>query len=296
MYSFSPVTPRVQRVRALYRDTVPYLDTNRYRIVTDFYKANRNLHGNLKRALNFANMCEKMPIWIREDELIVGTYVASYKASALYPEYSVRWIIPELLDGTLSTRETDPYKVTDEDKQYILDTVDFWDNECLNSLVNPYIPEEYRKIARNSALNFTAQDICPQPIGHFAPNFHKAVDVGFAAVKAEAEKQGFYFMNPEESRRHHQPHQQSPHQEDAAARGEGRHRQGRRNDEGQRNPAPDALFRLHTHHSFTGTGVLFITFMTTLWAVMPFMRLSGLSTRRWASTGRAMCCTSSGMI
>lgn len=187
MYSFSPVTPRVQRVRALYRDTVPYLDTNRYRIVTDFYKANRNLHGNLKRALNFANMCEKMPIWIREDELIVGTYVASYKASALYPEYSVRWIIPELLDGTLSTRETDPYKVTDEDKQYILDTVDFWDNECLNSLVNPYIPEEYRKIARNSALNFTAQDICPQPIGHFAPNFHKAVDVGFAAVKAEAE-------------------------------------------------------------------------------------------------------------
>jgi len=187
MYQFAPVSERVKRVRTLYRDTTPYIDINRYRIVTDFYKANRNLRVNLKRALNFSNMCEKMPIWIREDDLIVGSYVASYKASALYPEYSVRWIVQELLDGTVTTRETDPYYVTDEDKQYILDTVDFWDDECLNSLVNPYIPMEYQVRAKNSCLNFTAQDICPQPIGHFAPNFHKAVDVGFAAVKAEAE-------------------------------------------------------------------------------------------------------------
>ena len=187
MYQLSPVSDRVARIRALYRDTVPYLDTNRYRIVTEFYQSHRGLTGNLKRAMNFANLCEKLPIWIRDDELIVGTYVASYKASALYPEYSVRWIIPELLDGSLATREDDPYRFREEDRQYILDTVDFWDDCCLNSLVNPYIPQEYQAIARNSVLNFTAQDICPQPIGHFAPNFHKAVDVGFGAVKAEAE-------------------------------------------------------------------------------------------------------------
>ena len=142
MYKFSSVTPRVQKMRQMYRDTVPYLDTHRYRIVTEFYKENRNLTGNLKRAMNFANLCEKLPIWIRDDDLIVGTYVATYKASALYPEYSVRWIIPELIDGTLSTREDDPYLFTEEDKQYSLDTVDFWDGECLNAKVNPYIPME----------------------------------------------------------------------------------------------------------------------------------------------------------
>ena len=104
MYEFSPMTERVQRVRARYRDTVPYLDTNRYRLVTEFYQTHRNLRGNLKRALNFANLCENLPCWVHEDELIVGSYTKTFKGSALYPEYSIRWIVPELLDGTLSTR------------------------------------------------------------------------------------------------------------------------------------------------------------------------------------------------
>ena len=187
MYEFSPMTERVKKVRALYRDTIPYIDTNRYRIVTDFYKEHRNMTGNLKRAYNFANMCEKIPCFLRDEDLIAGAYTATYKASALYPEYSVSWIIPELESGLLSTREDDPYWVTDEDKQYILDTYKFWDEECLNALVNPYIPEEYQKIAGNAVLNFTAQDICPQPIGHFAPNYMPVVHKGFKAIKEEAE-------------------------------------------------------------------------------------------------------------
>ena len=122
-----------------------------------------------------------------------------------------------------------------------------------------------------------------------------ALDSGIRQQRGDGQRSGCP-PYAKEAGHDHQPHQQRSHQEDAAARGEGRHRQGRRNDEGQRDPALNALFRLHVHHSFTGTGVLFITFMTTLWAVIPFMRLSGLSTRRWLSTGRAMCCTSSGMI
>lgn len=187
MYQFSSITPRVERMRAKYRDTIPYLDINRYRLVTEFYQANRNLIGPLKRAKNFANLCEKMPIWIREDDLIVGTYTATYKASALYPEYSVRWIVPELEDRSLATRENDPYKFHEEDRQYILDTVDFWDEACLCAKVDPYIPMEYKVRWKNSVLNFTDKDICPQPIGHFAPNFMKVVYEGFSAVKAEAE-------------------------------------------------------------------------------------------------------------
>jgi len=188
MYEFCELTPRVKHIRELYRNTIPYVDTVRYRLVTEFYKEHRNLTGNLKRAMNFANLCDKMPIFLRDDDLIVGSYTASYKASALYPEYDVRWIVPELESGLVSTREDDPYLITDEDKQYILDSYHFWDDECLDAVVNPYIPETYRRIAENCVLNFTAQDICPQPIGHFAANFMTVVHKGFAAIKAEAEE------------------------------------------------------------------------------------------------------------
>ena len=188
MYKFSPLSERVQRVRALYRDTVPYLDTTRYRIITEFYQQNRNITGNLKRALNFRNMCEKMPVFVRDDELIVGSYVKTYKASALYPEYALGWLVPELKDGSLATREADPYKYTEEDKAYILETVPFWDEECLCSKVDPYVPEAYKGIADNSVINFTATGICPQPIGHYAPNYIKPLRVGFKKVKEDADR------------------------------------------------------------------------------------------------------------
>ncbi len=188
MYEFSPLSDRVKRVRARYRDTVPYLDIERYRLVTEFYMNNRNVEGPPKRALNFKNLCEKMPIYVREDELIVGSYTASFKASALYPEYSIRWIIPELEDGSIATRDADPYLYREEDRAYILETASFWDEECLCAKVNPYIPEAYKPLAGNSVVNFTAQDICPQPIGHFAPNYYKPLHEGFAPTKAAADR------------------------------------------------------------------------------------------------------------
>ncbi|MGI6217862.1 MAG: pyruvate formate lyase family protein, partial [Coriobacteriales bacterium] len=120
MYEFGPITPRVQKIRERYRSTIPFIDTTRYRIVTDFYKTHRYVRGTLKRAMNFKNLCEQIPIFVREDDLLVGDYTETYKASALYPEYSIRWIVPELEDNSLRTRESDPYQYTEEDRQYIL--------------------------------------------------------------------------------------------------------------------------------------------------------------------------------
>ena len=102
--------------------------------------------------------------------------------------------------------------------------------------------------------------------------------------------------DPQEARPQQQPHQQRRREEHGAPGGKGRHGQRRSDGQRQGEAAVDALFRLRIHHSFTGTGTDLSTFMTTLWAVTPFMRLSGLSTRRWDKTGIAMCCTSSGMM
>ena len=187
MYELSPMTPRVQKMRKLYRETVPYVDITRYRLVTQFYMDNPNIDGILKRALNFRNLCERLPCVIHDDEMIVGSYVTKYRATALYPENSIDWLIDELNSGLLWTREVDPYLIDDEDKEYILSTADFWLGECMNAKLNPYVPEGYKKIAGNGVLFFGAQNLCPQPVGHFAPNFEKAIKTGFGAVKAEAD-------------------------------------------------------------------------------------------------------------
>ena len=57
MYKRAPMTDRVARIRERYRTTVPNIDINRYRIVTEFYMANPQLQGNLKRAKALREIC-----------------------------------------------------------------------------------------------------------------------------------------------------------------------------------------------------------------------------------------------
>jgi len=187
MYQFSPMTERVQRIRERYRSTVPFVDTARYRIVTEFYKEHGEIVGIMKRAMNFRNLCEKIPVVIDDDDVVVGRYVLTYKAAALYPENAIDFLIDELKSGKLSTRESDPYQYTEEDKEYILSTAEFWNHESMNAKMNPYIPQTFSDLVDAGVVFFPPKNICSQAIGHFITNYMKAIDPGFAAIKAEAE-------------------------------------------------------------------------------------------------------------
>ena len=53
MYTFSPITPRVARIRERYRTTQPAMDLARYRLVTDFYQEHGEINGILRRTKKF---------------------------------------------------------------------------------------------------------------------------------------------------------------------------------------------------------------------------------------------------
>ena len=99
VYELSPVTDRVAKIREKYRTTRPSICISRYKIVTEFYMENPQLQGILKRAKNFRNICEKLPVLINEDEVIVGWQASKYRACALYPEMSFGWFLDELKAG-----------------------------------------------------------------------------------------------------------------------------------------------------------------------------------------------------
>ena len=54
MYQFSPIAPRVARIRKRYRDTKPKVCIERFRLVTEFYQDNPTLPPMIKRAKNLA--------------------------------------------------------------------------------------------------------------------------------------------------------------------------------------------------------------------------------------------------
>ena len=62
MYELKPITERVRKIRAKYRNTKPEICIARYKLVTEFYKNNPQLTGILKRARNLKNICENIPV------------------------------------------------------------------------------------------------------------------------------------------------------------------------------------------------------------------------------------------
>jgi formate C-acetyltransferase len=188
MYELSPVTDRVAAIREKYRTAKPSICTARYRIVTDFYREHPQLQGILKRAKNFRNICEKLPVLVNPGEVIVGWQATRYRACALYPEISFGWFLDELAAGTIPNRDTDPYDISDEDAHYLLETGDYWRKECLSAKVDEYIPPGYFAAAGSGVTYFGTTGTCSSPTGHFVANFETALRRGFGAIRAEAEE------------------------------------------------------------------------------------------------------------
>ena len=188
MYTLKPITVRVAKMREKYRDTAPEICTARYRLITEFYMANPDMTGILKRAKNLRNILYNIPVRIDDGEVIVGAQSGTYRACALYPENSVRWLKEEVENRFISTREIDPYILAEEDRDYILSTIDFWMKECMSAKTDAQILDEYKPIAGNGVTQFGPFGQTQSPVGHFCTGYNTAIRKGFGAIKAEAEQ------------------------------------------------------------------------------------------------------------
>jgi len=185
MYQSAPISDRIARIRQKYRTTKPAVDLNRYKLVTEFYQGHPELTGILRKAYSLKNLFDNMPTPIWEDELIVGYPAETYRGCAVFPETSITWLHGEL--DNLENRGTDPYDITEETREYIRNTLDYWDTHCNSALVDAYYPEEFKKVYSHSrVLTFSERMNSQSPIGHYCGNFWKVVDPGLAAIRDEA--------------------------------------------------------------------------------------------------------------
>jgi formate C-acetyltransferase len=181
MYEWKPMTDRVTKMRERYRTTVPWLSVDRFKIVTDFYQENPQLHGVLLRAENFKNLCEKIQIGIHEDELIVGGQSKNYKGTELYPESSIEWLLDDVASGAIENRLADPYHITDKDAELLLERGPWWVKRCLNAQVEAIIPEGWREMFPDRCKNW-AND----PNGHAITGHKTLVQMGFKGKRDDA--------------------------------------------------------------------------------------------------------------
>ncbi|KYK37491.1 MAG: glycyl radical enzyme [Theionarchaea archaeon DG-70] len=137
-----------ERIRKLWEqsvNTVPYIDPERAKLVTDFYKSDvaRGVSEPVLRALGFKYLLENKAITIGDEELLVGEKGSSPRAVPTYPELCCHSL--EDLD-ILDSRQVTPYRVSEETKRiYKEEIIPFWKRRDLRSRIFNAMPREWKK-------------------------------------------------------------------------------------------------------------------------------------------------------
>ena len=108
---------RIQRLKDQFLLIKPSISIHRAKATTEVYKENPNLPSWLLRAKSFYRACETVPIYIGDDELIVGHPSGKPRAGVLCPEISWQWLESEL--DTIHERVQDPYVIDEADKSIL---------------------------------------------------------------------------------------------------------------------------------------------------------------------------------
>jgi formate C-acetyltransferase len=165
-------------------DEKPTICAERSVLYTQSYKETEALPPVLRQAMAFEKVLDEMPVWIRDEELIVSNLASKPGGSFLFPEYDETWVIPEL--DTISTRRVDPWQLEEEDKPLLRSCTEYWSGRNMTAMADARAPDEVRQAVESRSLfNSLMGKMCG--VGHIAPDIEGVIKRGLNANIAEAE-------------------------------------------------------------------------------------------------------------
>jgi pyruvate formate-lyase/glycerol dehydratase family glycyl radical enzyme len=179
-----PSTARTRRLKQVFMDEKPKICAERSVLVTETYKETEALPPVSRQAMAFAKVLDEMPLWIRDDELIVSNLASAPGGSFLFPEYDETWVLPEL--DTIATRRVDPWQIEEDDKALLRETNEYWSGRNMTALADARAADEVlQAVESHSLFNSLMGKMCG--VGHIAPDIEGVIKRGLNANIAEAE-------------------------------------------------------------------------------------------------------------
>ena len=178
------ITPRVQKLRDMLFEKMPQIEADRAVIVTESYKETENLPIIKRRSHAFRSIMEKLPITIREGELVVGSNTKMPRSCQTFPEYSFEWLEAEL--DTVASRSADPFYISEDSKRTLKEVHKYWKGKTTSDLATSYMaPEALKAIEHNI---FTTGNYFYNGVGHLCVQYDKVLAIGYNGIRKEAEE------------------------------------------------------------------------------------------------------------
>ena len=176
-------SPRIQRLIYHLYENMPVIEANRAVILTESYKATEDEPIIMRRAKAFYAICEKLPIIIRPDELIVGSNTIAPRGCQVFPEYSFSWLEDEF--DTVSTRSADPFYISEDTKKTLHEVFKYWKGKTTSELATAYMTDDTLLAMKHNI--FTPGNYFYNGIGHFTVKYEEVLAIGFEGIKAKAQ-------------------------------------------------------------------------------------------------------------
>jgi len=181
--SFSPENndcsfERINRLQTRINNRIASICPERAEIITDCYKRTEGEPIIIRRAKAFAEILDKMTIYIEPDSLIIGNQAGANFAAPVFPEYSYDWVIDELDD--FEFRSGDCFKITGDTKERLRVLKDYWTgkthkDEVLGNLPQANILAEKQGVLHRGGISMSGD-------GHIIPNHEFVLETGFGGI------------------------------------------------------------------------------------------------------------------
>ncbi|SKA84394.1 formate C-acetyltransferase [Caloramator quimbayensis] len=181
--------PRVNYLRQKFLDRQYYIDVERLRLVTEAYKKHEAAPSKLKCAYAFENILLNVTLHIYEQDLILGEIAAPAKAAPIYPEFSVNWIIDEILNSPFEERAHDQFYIrNDEERKEIVELCRYWQGKTVEDLINSRLEEDQIKGSQLGKRIFQTNLYHYAGVGHLVIDYAKLMEVGYDGMIEDAKK------------------------------------------------------------------------------------------------------------
>lgn len=179
--------PRVNILRKKFLDRPYEIDVERLRLVSEAYQNHETCSRKLQCAYAFENILLNTTLHIYDQDLILGEIAAPAKASPIYPEFSVNWIIDEILHSPFEERAHDQFYIrNDEERKEIVELCKYWQGKTVDDLINSNLEEEQVKGSEVGKKIFQTNVYHYAGAGHLVMDYEMLMKLGYNGLIEKA--------------------------------------------------------------------------------------------------------------
>ncbi|WP_283607340.1 glycyl radical protein [Faecalispora anaeroviscerum] len=178
---FSQPTQRVEKLKRMILDATPYVESERAVLVTESFKETEGLPVILRRAKAVEKIFNRLPITIRDDELVVGAITKNPRSTEICPEFSYDWVEKEF--ETMGSRIADPFQIPKETAAELHEAFQYWEGKTTSALADSYMSQEAKDAIASGV--FTVGNYFYGGVGHVCVDYGKVMRIGFRGIITE---------------------------------------------------------------------------------------------------------------